>query len=209
MKPLLTTICLLAISAATFAQRSSVSKNIIVDDLIMTIKVDVEETGRSLHYHRSFKVEGMSQEERQALENHILDSLGINTPVKHKKYKEEPVAMAQGSGVSTWSKPDEVTLESPTTGATMYSQGQRAATTVTGSAQSPSNQATLVGGSKPYTKEVNDDPETGRLFMRYRYTKDGEEYIYERTVNAQGKSDKEKQRIIRETEKEIGLPANQ
>ena len=211
MKPLSATILMLVVACtAAFAQRSSVSKNIIVDDLIMTIKVDVEEAGRSLHYHRSFNVEGMNREERQALEDRILDSLGVNSSKKRKLFREEPVAVAQGGTISSRNKTYSPTPDSQATG--VYTSGQYGSGSVnstTSSASSPAKTVTLIGGEKPFTKEVNDDPETGRLFMRYRYTKDGEEVIYERTINTQGKTDKDKQRIIRETEKELGLPSNQ
>ncbi len=64
----------------------------------------------------------------------------------------------------------------------------------------PGSQALLAGGATLYTKEVVDNSENGTLFLRYRYEKNGEDVIFERTVKAKGKTDSEKQRIITETE---------
>lgn len=151
----------------------------------------------------------MSRDEQQALEDRILDSLGVNTPKKRKLVKDEPVAVAQRSHAgTTWEKPADVSTPSIQSATTNREQ-QGGLTAEVQSTPARPGTVVRIGGDKPYTKEINDDQETGRLFLRYRYTKDGEEYIYERTVNTQGKSDKEKQRIIRDTEKELGLPSTQ
>ncbi|OIN56248.1 hypothetical protein BLX24_25980 [Arsenicibacter rosenii] len=201
------------------AQRSSVSKNIIVDDLIMTIKVDIEEPGRTLHYHKRFNIEGMDSVERQALETRILDSLGVNGPAKAKRFQDnQPVASAHGAVISSRSRGYGATnseVRSVTTGRRPTGEPIEEVV-VTGYAKKPDSwskepvdnetiEKLTTNDNMPYSKQIKDDPETGRLFMRYRYEKDGEEFIFERTVNAQGKSDKEKSRIIRETEKSLGL----
>ena len=41
--------------------------------------------------------------------------------------------------------------------------------------------------------------------MQYTFVKDGEELIIERTANVIGKSEREKQAIIRETERSFGI----
>jgi len=58
---------------------------------------------------------------------------------------------------------------------------------------------------KSFSKEVRYNPACGELFLRYVYQKDGEEYEYERTVNARNKSESERTQIIEETEKALGL----
>jgi hypothetical protein len=43
--------------------------------------------------------------------------------------------------------------------------------------------------------------------VHYRYIKNGEEVLYERTLNALNKSAAERQRIVEGIEKELDLPA--
>ena len=69
------------------------------------------------------------------------------------------------------------------------------------------NQTVAVGGKKPFTKEVNYNSESGQLYLRYRLTKDGDDFTYERTLDVKGKTQQERQRIIETIEKEIGVPA--
>lgn len=66
-------------------------------------------------------------------------------------------------------------------------------------------QTTAVGGKHPYTKEIRYDAASGELYLRYRYQKDGDDVTYERTIDAKGKSQEERQRIIDKIEKEIGV----
>lgn len=56
-----------------------------------------------------------------------------------------------------------------------------------------------------FTKLVKFNPDCGELFLRYKYEKDGEEYEFERTVNAKNKSERERMQIVEETERELGL----
>jgi len=58
---------------------------------------------------------------------------------------------------------------------------------------------------QPISKEVKYNTECGELFLRYKYEKDGEEYEYERTINAKNKSESERMHMIEETERELGL----
>ena len=62
-----------------------------------------------------------------------------------------------------------------------------------------------IGGDHPYTKEIKYNPSTGSLYMKYRFTKKGEDVTYERTVDAKDKSKEERNEIIKKYEKEIGL----
>jgi len=56
-----------------------------------------------------------------------------------------------------------------------------------------------------YKKTVVEDGENGRLKLRYEYKLDGEEHIFERTINLQGKTEADKQRIVADTERSLGL----
>jgi hypothetical protein len=57
----------------------------------------------------------------------------------------------------------------------------------------------------PSSVLVREDKENGRLWMQYIVQKDGDELIIERTANVIGKSEREKQAIIRDTERRFGI----
>ncbi|WP_228724379.1 hypothetical protein [Spirosoma sp. KUDC1026] len=62
----------------------------------------------------------------------------------------------------------------------------------------------------PTSMLVREDKENGRLWMQYVFRKDNEELIVERTANVLGKTEREKQAIIKETERNLGIrPVNQ
>ncbi|GAB3758204.1 hypothetical protein [Spirosoma pomorum] len=62
----------------------------------------------------------------------------------------------------------------------------------------------------PASMLVREDKENGRLWMQYVFRKDNEELIVERTANVLGKTEREKQAIIKETERNLGIrPVNQ
>ena len=57
----------------------------------------------------------------------------------------------------------------------------------------------------PSSVLVREDKENGRLWMQYIFQKDGDELIIERTANVIGKTEREKQAIIRDTERSFGI----
>jgi len=187
------TLFLLSTGFGAVAQRSS-SKHVTTDDRQLRIRVDIDQPGRSIHYSRSFDIEDMEASAVKALENRIIDSLDRavsdqNTVViidrKHenrkRKQKDEPVTYARNSEGNTYS----------------YDYATEARATPTPSL-SPSEVA-------PSSVLVKEDKENGRLWMQYTFEKDGEELVIERTANVLGKSEREKQAIIRETERSFGI----
>jgi len=61
-------------------------------------------------------------------------------------------------------------------------------------------------GAGKFKKYVSYNDDSGALFLKYEFVKNNEEYIYEKTVNATGKSKEERQQIILEFENEIAFP---
>ena len=59
---------------------------------------------------------------------------------------------------------------------------------------------------KPFSKEVKFNEASGELYLRYQFVKDGEDFVYEKTVDAGSKSPKQRDSIIRNFEREIDLP---
>ncbi|GAB3916140.1 hypothetical protein [Larkinella terrae] len=185
MKTLL--IASLALTSLAAVAQSNISQVISTNDHTLKIYIEGTLNGKSIDYNRTFDVTGLSKTERNALRDHILDSLGV-TPPKAPVAPHPPVAPKPAV--------DRETSVSARSGGPVLT------------AQGPDGQMTAVGGKQPYTKEVKFKPESGELFIRYRFKKDGDEFIYERTMNARNKSEKERQRIVESIENEIGLPTN-
>ena len=177
---------LLAISFGTVAQRSS-SKHVTTDGRQLRIRVDIEEPGRSVHYSRSFDVADMEAKAVKALENRVIDSLdqaATNSYSSYGGHEYEPRTKQHQYAeqhVSVWHSDN---TESTQASATL--------------SLSPSDVA-------PSSVLVREDKENGRLWMQYIFQKDGEELVIERTANVVGKSEREKQAIIKETERSFGI----
>ncbi|GGC01135.1 hypothetical protein [Dyadobacter sediminis] len=70
----------------------------------------------------------------------------------------------------------------------------------------PTYAAEEAGEFKKYVR-YNDD--SGVLFLKYEFVKNSEEFIYEKTINAVGKSKEERKQIILEFEDEIAFPGRE
>lgn len=183
------TLLLLSICFGAVAQRSS-SKHVTTDGRQLRIRIDIEQSDRSVHYNRSFDVEDMDESAVKALENHVIDSLDrvMNDQTAQinidRKYTERPKRKHRDEQITYVSTSDE-----------SYDRSLQASAS---SSLSPSDVA-------PSSVLVKEDKENGRLWMQYRFEKDGEELIIERTANVVGKSEREKQAIIKETERSFGI----
>ncbi|GAB2586267.1 hypothetical protein [Spirosoma areae] len=188
----LCTLLLVGISFCAVAQRSS-SKHITTDGRQLHIRVDIEEPNRSVHYSRSFDVADMEAKAVKALESQILDSLDqapsnqYKTAVVEKKH--------EAKSTKTQCSEQTASVRSAEATAATTAESMQASTD---SSLSPSDVA-------PSSVLVREDKENGRLWMQYTFQKDGEELIIERTANVIGKTEREKQAIIKETERSFGI----
>lgn len=83
MKTILFILSLLSLSAAAQpSTHSNIASSINDDGKTYSIKIDGDKDGRRVHYDRSFNVAGMTNAQKDALRNRILDSLGIAEPPK-------------------------------------------------------------------------------------------------------------------------------
>jgi hypothetical protein len=64
-------------------------------------------------------------------------------------------------------------------------------------------------GAGNYKKYVSYNDDSGALFLKYEFVKNNEEFIYEKSVNATGKSKEERRQIILEFEDEIAFPGRE
>ena len=71
---------LLLTSLTAFAQKSvqsNLNTSINDDDKTYSIRIDGDRNGKAIHYNRTFNVVGMSREQKEAMKNRVLDSLGL------------------------------------------------------------------------------------------------------------------------------------
>lgn len=223
MKKILT-ILLAGVSTLAIAQkRAYLSRSIDDDGKKLSVKVSGTLDGKEVDIDKTFDVEGMSQEDREALRDKVLssiaegnlelpapkvpcnESVAMASPKPKHKSKPKPAVppVAPKSPAGEWSD-DDASDESPETmafssnevNAEMISSGK-------GFIKEPASKQ-----PKDFTKHVRYNSETGEMFIKYHFTKDGDEYIYEKTVNAVEKSEKERLKIIENFESEMGLPGN-
>ena len=205
MKTFAFTVFSLVSSLALAQRHTSISRSINDDGKTLSIRVNGTIDGKPVDYDRTFDVARLNRDERNALRERILDSLAVSLPEPPKP----PVApnAPQTPGLSI--APDAPTPPTPPTppvhpneSITIHSSDD-SVVSVTGG----DSQVVAVGGKQPYTKEVKYDSQSGQLYLRYRFKKDGDEVTYERTIDARNKSQQERQRMIDAIEKGIGVPA--
>lgn len=179
MKKNIFSILLTSVSMLALAQENkNLSRTIEQDKTKLTIRVSGYKGSRNVDYDRTFEVGGMSKDERKAIVRRIIDSLGVD--------KEDfPVATAPLPVADT-----ESSFSDEQTHHTVHRKDSRK----------------YVGGRKPYSKEVKYDYDLGEMHMRYQFMRDGEEFVYEKTVNAVGVSNEQIERLIKEFEGEIKVP---
>ncbi len=188
----ITLLSLSLVSTWALAQHRSISSNTHDNGKKMSISIHGTIDGRPIDYERTFDVEHLSKTERIELRTHILDSLGLEAP-KPPVPPTPPTAPTSPAVPTPPVPPTELTLES-------------SADRPTVSSKSGHHQTEIIGGDQPFVKEVKYSPESGQLFVRYRFMKNGEEVLYERTLNAPNKSAQERQKIVDSIEKELELP---
>ncbi|GAB4051141.1 hypothetical protein [Spirosoma litoris] len=194
MRTLLTTVLALATSLVFAQHHNSISRSINDDGKTLSIRVKGTVDGNPIDYDRTFDVSTLNQDERNALREHILDSLNVSAPepIKPlKPFKAPRAALAPHAPIAPKS-PESVAI---------ISSDQETVSITNGN-----NHTMAVGGKHPYTKEVKYDSDSGQLYLRYKFQKDGDDVTYERTLDVQNKSQQERQQLIDDIEKSIGVP---
>jgi hypothetical protein len=194
MKKLLT-ILLAGVSTLAIAQkRNHLSRSIDDDGKTLSIRVTGTIDGKEINFDKTFNVEELSKEERMALRDKVLDSIeagNLNLPEPPKPRsapKPEP-------GMGTMKASSEPV---------MYSSNDVDPDELTH--QNSGGVLTESADPKGFTKHVRYSPDSGEMFIKYRFMKNNEEYIYEKTVDVSEKSERERQLIIEKFENEIELP---
>ncbi|MFT3935025.1 MAG: hypothetical protein QM726_15470 [Chitinophagaceae bacterium] len=189
MKPVIFALALLVCFSAN-AQQKNVSINHTINDdgNELSIKVKGTVDGKPINYNRTFDVTGMSKEQKDALKERVYDSLGLPSPVAPK------APIAPRAPLTLMAPPEPPAMNAPVPPVPPVV-----------SSKSDYSEFYAIGGDHPYTKEVKYNPKTGLLYLRYRFTKNGEEVTQEKSIDTKGKSKEERDAIIKKYEQEIGV----
>lgn len=182
------TLLLIAVSFSVMAQSSFVNKHITNDGHQLRIRVDIEEGSRSVHYSHSFDVSDLEKATVKALEKRIVDSLEQNSAELNVVVITEPRHEIRAKKKQT-----------------DYRINEETDTDENSRMEANATSSLTPDDVLPSSVLVREDKENGRLWMQYIFQKDGDELIIERTANVIGKSEREKQAIIKETERSFGI----
>jgi hypothetical protein len=166
-----------ACSATVFGQGLSVSKDVQEEGKSISLHLSGTIDGRIINYDHTFDLSFLDKPQRFALNENKADSLDLSlSPVP-----EAPSFSGDG--------PELVIPEKAPKRCLLKQENDR-------------NQD--VDGKQGFFKEVRYNAE-GEMYLHYHFVRNGEDFEYEKTLNAKGKSEKDRQQIISETEQEIGL----
>jgi hypothetical protein len=183
------------VSSLAIAQHRSISSSTNDDGKTMSIRIHGTIDGKTIDFDRTYDVANLSKTERKELRAHILDSLGLDMPVP-------PTPPTPPTPPVPPTPPTPPTPPVPPVPPIESSDSYRVS-----SQSTHKHTQTITGNDQLFDKEVKYSAESGQLFVHYRYIKNGEEVLYERTLNALNKSAAERQRIVEGIEKELDLPA--
>lgn len=181
-----------------FAQSRIVCKSVQDDNNALSVHISGTVDGQNIDINHKFDLSMIDKSLRFAFKEKIIDSLDIYILDGFER-PEQPVKPKAPKAV----KPRKPLIPKPDIDSDENVDPVGEDNDVVSSSNDYKAQPTY--GKQPFNKEIKYSSDCGELFMRYKYVKDGEEYEYERTVNAKGKSEKERLRIIEETERELGL----
>lgn len=170
-------VVLTTVNSIAFGQSRSVNKSIEDDGKSMSIHISGSIDGQTITYDHTFDLSFLDKSERMALKEKVLDSLDLSFPPAPKS----PIApLFEEVSEPVISKSKSKVIEK-----TEHTE-------------------TVCDKKQPFSKQIKYNAE-GQMYMHYQFVKNGEDFEYERTLNANGKSEKERQQIIAETEQEIGF----
>ena len=181
-----------------FAQSRIVCKSVQDDNNALSVQISGTVDGQNIDINHKFDLSMIDKSLCFALKEKIIDSLDIYMPDGLER-PEQPVKPKVPKAV----KPHNSLTTKPDIDSEENADPVGDDSDVVFSSNDYKTQPTYE--KQPFNKEIKYSSDCGELFMRYKYVKDGEEYEYERTVNARGKSEKERLLIIEETERELGL----
>lgn len=203
--PLTLLLLLLATAGSVVAQTRVLRQSVDDSGRRLVVEIDLERNGQPERYKGKFDVKRMDRRQKQRLLNHLLDSLSLPRDAQRVALLDrEP----SGEKPDLTTAPEDAVAAQPPKPAREraphHVEARAYASSASAPAVSPSAvPESLVPDSRPvpYSRSIDDNPATGTLTMRYAYRREGDERVYERTVDVRGKSQREKKRLAEETER--------
>ncbi|KQS33490.1 hypothetical protein [Dyadobacter sp. Leaf189] len=192
MKRILTILLACSGTFALAQKKCHLSRSIDDDGKTMSIRVTGTIDGREINFSRSFDVAELSRDERTELRDEVMESIAsgeLDVPEPPQPV-EAPAPVPPVPAL-----PEEPVVYSSIQPEPEFSRSR-----------DPHRKAFDGLESTGYRKHVKYNPQTGELFLQYHFKKNEEEFVFEKTVNAEDKSESERQRIIDNFEREIELP---
>jgi hypothetical protein len=170
-----------ACSATAFGQGLSVSKDVEEEGKSISLHFSGTIDGQIIKYDHTFDLSFLDKPQRLALTENRTDSLDLAFPPVPDA-PDVPWFSGDGSELMMPEKAPKFSFSKPQ--------------------ENEQNQD--VDGKRGFFKEVRYNAE-GEMYLHYHFVKNGEDFEYERTLSVKGKSEKDRQQIISETEQELGL----
>lgn len=215
-KPLTFFLLLLATAGSVVAQSRVLRKSVDDSGRRLVVEIDLERDGQPVHFKGKFDVSRMDRRGKERLLNRLLDSLALPRDAQRvalldKDDSEEVEAEEDHEAKEARkTRARKVALGAQKVGGAREKavlETESGAFASAANAPAPATASVdlepLVPESNPvpYSRSIDDNSATGTLRMRYVYRGEGDERVYERTVDVRGKSQREKKRLVEETER--------
>ncbi|MCF0057942.1 hypothetical protein [Dyadobacter sp. CY356] len=170
-------------NSVAFGQSKTVCRSVATDGNALSIHMSGNIDGEEFDFDHTFDISSLDKIARLVFKDKILDSLDVLVAeIPEHTIPTVPIAAKPPKAPKS-----EVTVDMEETSTSdNHDNNNRPA------------------AKKPFSKQIKYNA-AGEMYMHYQFIKNGEDFEYERTLNANGKSEAERQRIITETEKEIGF----
>ncbi|WP_439555026.1 hypothetical protein [Dyadobacter sp.] len=192
MEKILTILLACSSTFALAQQKRHLSRSIDDDGKTMSIRVTGTIDGREINFSHSYDVAELSRHERVELRDEVLESI-TSGELDVPESPQPPLVPVAAPAPPVPPTPEEPVVYSSIQPTPEFSRD-------------PHRKAFDGLESTGYRKHVKYNPQTGELFLQYHFKKNEEEFVFEKTVNAEDKTESERQRIIDSFEREIELP---
>lgn len=214
-KPLTFLLLLLLTAGSVVAQNRILRKSVDDSGRRLVVEIDLERDGQPVHFKGKFDVSHLDRRGKERLLNRLLDSLALPRDAQRVALLDNGDSNEAEAKVTAAREVHEAKQARDARSRNVALAAEKAkiernkavfdaeAGAFSPTASLPADLESLVPESQPapYSRSIDDNPTTGTLRMRYVYHREGDERVYERTVDVRGKSQREKKRLVEETER--------
>ncbi len=199
MKVALTMFFMVSSLIAT-AQQRVLRKSIDDNGRKLVVEIDLDRAGQAVQYRGRFDVSQLGKSEKQALLDHVLDSLRLPRHTDEVAFLDQVTEEPEGFHPARVSPPPAPPRLRRAIAATAPGAvGTGVATASSESAltlpESPSEP------TEPLSQIVQDLRPEGKMRIYCEFKRNGEVWKVERLLDVRGKSEAEKERLIEETQR--------